>query len=187
MKVDSAVAEGKANEAFSMLNDEDLDYDRLKSFTSHQLEYGQCLSLGDVIGAMRTLFKSKGIIKMWAIEQFLRKLVAHYFRVLGVELRNGLVWKDPGRLEVGNLGRSRGRGLLDNAAPRVEDGTLSTDPVYMANQLEAEDSIYGRSRRIGLIVETVPIVPENHDRGLSSVTVLYDTCLLYTSPSPRDS
>ena len=38
MKEDSVAAEGKANEAFSMLIDEDLDYDRLKSFTSHQLK-----------------------------------------------------------------------------------------------------------------------------------------------------
>ena len=79
MKVDSEAAEGKANEAFSTLISKDIDYVGLKSFTSHQLKYRQCLSQGDVVCAMRTLFKSRGILKMWAMEQFLRKLVAHYF------------------------------------------------------------------------------------------------------------
>jgi hypothetical protein len=76
MKVDRAVAAKRANEAFATLNTVGLDFDKLKSFTAHQLEYGLCLSLGDVTRAMCTRFKSRGIIKMWTIEGLLRKLAA---------------------------------------------------------------------------------------------------------------
>ena len=93
MKVDRAVAAKRANDAFVTLNTVGLDFDKLKSFTAHQLEYGLCLSLGDVTHAMCALFKSKGIIKMWTIEGLLRKLAAYYFQVLGVVLKKGLVWK----------------------------------------------------------------------------------------------
>ena len=175
MGVDRVVAAKRANEAFAILNAEGLDFDKLKSFTAHQVEYGLSLSLGDATHAMRTLFKSKGIIKMWTIDGLLRKLAAHYFRILGVVLKDGLVWKSPDQLEVRNFGGTGGRGLLCNDTLQVEDETLSTDPEYMANRLEAEESIHGGGRRTRLIVETVPMVPKNRNKGPSSVTLLHDT------------
>ena len=65
--------------------------------------------------------------------------------------------------------------MLGDNALRVEDEILAIDPDYIANRLEAEESIYGGSRRTGLIVETVPMVPKNRIKGPSSVALLHDT------------
>ena len=174
MKVDPAVATKRANDAFVTLDAAGLGFDSLKSFTAHHLEYGLCFSLGDATRAMRNLFKSRGIINMWTIEGLLRTLAAYYFRVLGVVLKEGLVWKDPNQLEVDNSGWIGGRGLLDNITG-IEDEILSTDPDYIANRLEAEESIFGGNRRVGLVVETVPMVLKGRSKRPSLVVILQDS------------
>ena len=177
--IDSRTAEAEANKAFSTMVINGIDYDELESFICHQLKYSQCMSQGDVVSAMHTLLKSKGILRMRSMEQFMRQVVKYFFRILRVEVKDGLrskSWDCQNQSEECNIGStSRGSGLYDTTTPCIKNGTFCVDPEYAANQSEAENSIFGQSRKVGLIIETIPVISKDDASSPVQAVVMYDT------------
>ena len=83
---------------------------------------------------------------------------------------------------VGRLGRVLGpRGLMPN--PKV--GTVTMDVAKAVNELKA-GKIEFRTEKTGIVHAPLGKVSFGSDKIEENLKVFLETCLLYTSPSPRD-
>ena len=81
--------------------------------------------------------------------------------------------------------------ITDNDLSEDQLQIVVDDEVVGNNQLQSKESVYNGKRRVAIagtnsFIFDLAEVPEKNSYVSTSSSITYTTCLLYTSPSPRD-